>query len=226
MRHAVVRGFKQQLDAVRRVLRARLKAAQQDDALLEEVASVLAPQVLRPPMTRIATQAWLLGARSANEEFEVSPGVGPTAPELDAYVEDVLRPSIAGIHAFTSDRILHIVASDLAAGIGIAAILAEIEGQRDAGVFSLARASGIGRYEPEHAFLDGRRSAVRTHARRAGKRVEKQWETVGDVRVEEVCEQNERAGWIPDEEPYPSGHDGPLAHNRCRCGERHRLIDT
>jgi hypothetical protein len=45
----------------------------------------------------------------------------------------------------------------------------------------------------------------------------KRWETMRDDRVEQMCLDNEAAGWIPADDVFPSGHSRPLAHPRCRC---------
>jgi len=225
LRYAVARGLKQQMEDVLRVLRTHQKSTDAD-TILQDVDAVLARPVLRVPLTVGATRSWLLGARSANDDFEITPGVGATSPDLDTYIEHTLRPSIDGIHTFTRDRIHHIVASDLAAGIALTLIAAEVAAQRDAGVFSLARATGIGWYESDNGFLDGRRSAVRAHAARIGRALEKRWVTAGDQRVEAVCEANEAAGFLPDGQPYPSGHMGPLAHSHCRCDEEFHILDA
>jgi hypothetical protein len=51
----------------------------------------------------------------------------------------------------------------------------------------------------------------------AGIPIEKAWLTAEDDRVEAECETNGAAGWIDWEDPFPSGHDAPLAHPGCRC---------
>jgi hypothetical protein len=211
------------MDEALAILRRRARKSLDDD-LLQELDGALSVPTLRVPLTRGATQAWLLGANSANDDFEISPRVGAHSPDLDSYLEEDLRPSANGIQTFTHDRVLSIVSEGLAAGFALAAIIAEVSAQRQAGVFSLARAGGIGVYETNNAFIDGRRSAVLLHATRLGRAAEKRWITVGDGRVEEVCEGNERAGWIPFEESYPSGHDAPLAHSQCRCDEEQRIV--
>ena len=38
----------------------------------------------------------------------------------------------------------------------------------------------------------------------------------------ELCDENEAAGWIDSEEPYPSGDDGPPFHPNCVCEEEYR----
>ena len=61
-----------------------------------------------------------------------------------------------------------------------------------------------------------------------GLQMEKSWLTAGDNRVcSDECERNQNAapensGWIPIDEPFPSGHQQPLAHPACRCAALYR----
>lgn len=53
--------------------------------------------------------------------------------------------------------------------------------------------------------------------KRAGM-TEKRWMSgFDDSRLCEICKANEAAGWIPFNEPFPSGHMRPLAHEDCGC---------
>ena len=45
----------------------------------------------------------------------------------------------------------------------------------------------------------------------------KEWVTVGDDKVSDICLQNEAAGVIPFDQPFPSGHLTPPGHVQCRC---------
>lgn len=47
--------------------------------------------------------------------------------------------------------------------------------------------------------------------------MEHAWQTVGDARVSAGCRENEAAGWIPQEQAFPSGHMRPLRFPGCRC---------
>jgi hypothetical protein len=38
----------------------------------------------------------------------------------------------------------------------------------------------------------------------------------------QVCDDNEDAGWIDSEDPYPSGDDGPPFHENCVCEEEYK----
>lgn len=45
----------------------------------------------------------------------------------------------------------------------------------------------------------------------------KSWLTAGDDRVDAHCRANEAAGWIPLDQPFPSGHQRAQGHQACRC---------
>jgi hypothetical protein len=52
---------------------------------------------------------------------------------------------------------------------------------------------------------------------------EKYWSTAGDDRVSEGCAENEAAGWIDINDPFPSGDDHPLRFPGCRCACQYRM---
>lgn len=47
--------------------------------------------------------------------------------------------------------------------------------------------------------------------------MEKAWDTVGDGRVSDGCDENAAAGWLPLAAAFPSGHQRPLRFPGCRC---------
>ncbi len=57
----------------------------------------------------------------------------------------------------------------------------------------------------------------------AGLSMVKMWLSVGEKSVSnkptacDICFVNEKAGWIPIDNSFPSGHMHPLAHDGCRC---------
>jgi len=55
---------------------------------------------------------------------------------------------------------------------------------------------------------------------------EKRWQTVGDERVRESHRANEQAGWIPTEQPFPSGGQTSPDGVGCRCVVSFRGVDT
>ena len=53
---------------------------------------------------------------------------------------------------------------------------------------------------------------------------EKYWLNVGDDRVSDGCLENTAAGWIPLNDPFPSGHMKPLRFPGCRCSALYQRI--
>lgn len=84
---------------------------------------------------------------------------------------------------------------------------------RGMNVFSPERAERIARTELNGAVNGGQFAAYRESGLIVGKR----WVTKHDNRVEVHCRENEKAGVIPLDDPFPSGHMHPLAHPNCRC---------
>lgn len=82
--------------------------------------------------------------------------------------------------------------------------------------FSTKRAAMIAQTEVNDAYNYGRREL----ADEAGMN-EKAWDPDGEAC--EVCEDNVAAGWIPIDEDFPSGDDGPTAHPNCDCSLSFRL---
>jgi hypothetical protein len=82
--------------------------------------------------------------------------------------------------------------------------------------FSDYRSRTIAVTEIGNAFEEG--ALLASQALEAGGLVmEKSWLTAGDDKVEEECQANAEAGWIPLGEDFPSGDPRPLAHPNCRC---------
>lgn len=84
-----------------------------------------------------------------------------------------------------------------------------------------SRAHLIAVTETGNAYEEGSRiQAQDLHD--AGIEMEKAWDTVGDDKVSEGCQENEAAGWIRIDAEFPSGHQRPLRFPGCRCECRYR----
>jgi uncharacterized protein with gpF-like domain len=59
-----------------------------------------------------------------------------------------------------------------------------------------------------------------------GLAMEKMWMNVGDELVSEGCLANTAVGWIPIDQPFPSGHTRPLRYEACRCTALYRRDKT
>ena len=82
--------------------------------------------------------------------------------------------------------------------------------------FSAARAHNIAAYEVGTANSAGALTGLKV-ARSAGVDIKKYWSVNNLGTCCDECEENEEAGPIPLDEPFPSGDDAPLAHPGCQC---------
>ena len=83
------------------------------------------------------------------------------------------------------------------------------------------RATLIAVSETGNAFEAGGAIVV-SDLQDAGLTMQKRWLTVGDARTSEGCQANQDEGWIPFDDPFPSGDMQPLRHPACRCTTQYR----
>lgn len=86
-----------------------------------------------------------------------------------------------------------------------------------------SRAHLVAVTEVGNAYEHGTWSAAQSMAA-VGLTMEKSWLTSGDDRVSDGCAENEGAGWILLDEPFPSGDDKPLRFPGCRCTVLYRRV--
>ena len=87
--------------------------------------------------------------------------------------------------------------------------------------FTYSRAKVIAIYEVGNAYSEGSLQQARD-LESDGIAMEKAWATAANPCP--ICDPNGAAGWIPLEESFPSGHDRPMAHGRCRCSLMTRTV--
>lgn len=87
------------------------------------------------------------------------------------------------------------------------------------------RAHLIAITETGNAYMEGQFALMDTMAG-MGLPMEKAWVTMGDDRVSDECEENESAGWIAFDDPFPSGDMHPLRFPGCRCDMEERMAEV
>ena len=70
--------------------------------------------------------------------------------------------------------------------------------------------------ELANAYCEGN-AQVGNYLQDNGVKMMKAWQTLEDDRVSDGCKENERVGWIPINEEFPSGHMHPPRFPGCRC---------
>ena len=85
------------------------------------------------------------------------------------------------------------------------------------------RAQTIATQEVSRAFHQGGRDvAAIVNQENGGRYVERHWD-VQDSPCE-LCQENDDAGWIGEDEQYPNFPEGPPGHVNCVCSESFRTV--
>lgn len=140
--------------------------------------------------------------------------------------------AVAKIDETTRSRLSEILTKGMEEGFDYKKVARQIVAEYDAfgGSVKAAkhirnRAELIAINEAAEAYEEGNRLVVDEMVG-AGLEMEKSWSTVGDVRVSDGCRQNAAAGWIPADQPFPSGHQHAPRFPGCRCAILYRRRPT
>lgn len=132
------------------------------------------------------------------------------------------------IDATTQERIASIESDGFAKGLTVAAIATAIRQQfRDwanGAPGKTSRSETIATHEISRAFHTGGADVaeiVNYELRAAGGWIEKAWDGEPDA-CEEICMPNIEAGWLAEDEQFPSGDSEAPGHNGCRCSMSYR----
>lgn len=130
---------------------------------------------------------------------------------------------IKDIQATTGDQIKTIIAKSLDERWGYQNTATAISETFDG--FSRDRARLIAVNESAQAYEAGSFMLEQGLADQ-GIELEKSWQNSGDGRVSAGCLENSAAGWIPLNQPFPSGHQYPTRFPGCRCWHIVRRINS
>lgn len=78
--------------------------------------------------------------------------------------------------------------------------------------------------ELANAYCEGN-AQVGDYLQSNGVKMMKAWQTLEDDRVSDGCKENEKAGWIPVDKEFPSGHMHPPRFPGCRCDFMQEILD-
>lgn len=199
---------------------------------LFDVVAEYAADNLAQHATEVARDAAVRGHRS----FVADVGVAAYAMTFDAmhpvaveYLSNYGARLVSNIDATTQNQMRRILAQGVADGWSYARVAGEIDSMFTG--FSAPsplghirnRAELVAVTEIGEAYEVGRMVGAQQIAE-LGLRMEKSWLAVGDDRVDPDCDENAQAGWIPLDEPFPSGDMHPLAHPGCRCDMLTRMV--
>jgi len=130
---------------------------------------------------------------------------------------------IKGIQKTTGDQIRTIITKAIDSGQSYQQTAKEISDSFDG--MSRDRAQRIAVNEATHAYENGNLMFAQG-LEDDGVEMEKAWNTSEDEKVCDTCTENEDAGYIPLNDPFPSGHQVPPAHLGDRCYLTYRAAQT
>jgi hypothetical protein len=134
------------------------------------------------------------------------------SPSVLEYLRTRCGKLAEDIDAATKERIFEVLARMYEEKATFAEMQKAIRGLSPA--FTRARANSIATYVMGNAFSAGTLAFARD-AKGKGLEIEKAWMAEDDACP--ICQENADMGWIPLDKNFPSGDDGPLAHEGCRC---------
>jgi hypothetical protein len=160
-------------------------------------------------------KALLLGGNSLLEELNLTDLVFTLEnPRAVKYIEGYGAKAVAGIDETSMELLRNVVRNATYKGWSynklakdIRALFAE---------FSTRRTRLIAVTEVGNAYQEGNLIVGKDLAK-SGLKMEKQWLSRGDSKVDPDCKANNDEGWIPVDKAFSSGLDRPLDHPGCRC---------
>jgi len=128
---------------------------------------------------------------------------------------------IRGINETTGNQIRTIITKAIDTGQPYTKTAGEIADAFDG--MSRDRAQRIAVNEATHAYENGNLMFAQS-IEDEGVEMEKAWNTSKDEKVCDLCDENEAVGYIPLNDPFPSGHQVPPAHNGDHCYVTYRQV--
>jgi len=135
---------------------------------------------------------------------------GPPIRQAIAYANKHAARLVTKMDAETKDRLAKVIGDAIKEKRGIPGLARDIRKEFDD--MTKYRSQVIAQTETNDAL-----SAASLDRMKDMEVNGKEWVTVGDDRVSEICMENEAAGIIPVDQPFPSGHMRPPGHVSCRC---------
>lgn len=134
-------------------------------------------------------------------------------PLAVAYAASHAARQVTRINDTTRAGINRIIMAAVDNGTSYTRVAAQL---REAYEFSAGRARRIAVYEMGAAYEQGKKMAA-DQMELQGLRMEKGWQSAEDSRVRPAHRENQGAGWVAMDAPFPSGDELPPSDSGCRC---------
>lgn len=230
LERALGRAFKAQGDAFLRgfrKLRARFPVPMVSEAIeasdwepIFTAAELATLRLFEQPLTAIQSAALLAGGRATIADIGLNLSFTLDNPRAVAWLQRVPLERITGINNTTREQMRTILVNAVEHGQSYEKTTQQIAqtfrdyGTPDPEKLIRSRAHSIAITETGDAYVEGNMT-VGSDLQRAGLEMEKRWLAEGDACP--ICSDNADQGWIPFDQAFSSGDDGPTAHTNCRC---------
>jgi hypothetical protein len=170
-------------------------------------------EALQAAVRTAAESAVEAGGKDLVKELSADVSFDLENPRAVAYLENHAASTVTGIDDTTRDRLRTLIAGAVEAGQAYDETARQIRDAFDG--FSNDRAQTIAVTEAASGYVAGN-LAVAADMADAGLEMEKSWLKEEDA-CDEICIPNADQGYIPVDEQFDSGDDGPPGHPNCRC---------
>jgi Phage Mu protein F like protein len=186
------------------------------DQIIEELikAGTATEAIVDQVIAKILEHALDAGAEAAIKAADIAITFDLTSEAAVAFVQKRAAELVTGINDTSRAALRGLITAAVKDGKSYEQLASSIREMFDG--FSDYRSRMIAVTEIGNAYEEGAMLASQALVA-GGLQMEKSWLTAGDDRVEEECQGNADAGWIPLGEDFPSGDARPLAHPNCRC---------
>ena len=177
------------------------------DAIADETASEFTKA-----LTRLSSSALVVGAKVASDDLGIALRFDLKNPRAEAFMREHGADLVTKINETTRDELKTLLSEAIDEGWSYTqtakAIRDEFEG------FSRERAKTVAVTESAFAYEGGQRQMAAALVD-AGLEIEKSW--LAEDTCCDDCAANADQGWIPEDEDFDGGVDGPPQHPKCRC---------
>lgn len=157
-------------------------------------------------------------------EAAASIGISFDAVDHEAYkwIQDTAAKTVSGVDNTTRDRIRDILAKGTEDKLSYSAIAQNIRDEfkdmatpaSQSYVKDRAEVIAVTEVRKAHEYSQ---KLVRDGLKKQGWKIKKSWMITNDEKCCDICQGNADAGWIDDDDVFPSGDEYPPAHPVCRC---------
>jgi hypothetical protein len=163
-----------------------------------------------------------LGYATQAAEFGIEQSFKIGSKRAMAWARENAAARITKIDETTAESIRGVITRGIEGGESYGAVAREIRDSFDG--FTTQRANLVAVQENAVAFESGTRTLV-DDIQAAGIRMEKMLGGPDDERTSDLCRDDMAAGWIPADEPFPSGEMSAPIHVGCRHDTRYRVAE-